>query len=562
MCVCGLTSITQARTAPPAFVPTASLQQVTAIGLTAGALPVYVATEQGLFRSSAPRLESWERTSVLTDIASLSPNPQHSDDLVYAVPWYRGPTPPGIYRSTDGGHTATRVDSGISVSNFTRSPTAPSIIYATGDISYTLTVAVLRSMDDGQTWQIVNTFVPDYDDAGFDAIVVDPRDALHLAARVGLGHRTYVVDESHDGGHTWVTTQDPNYGQETYYGILIDLAFTYTRPSDLWAVWEGGQLDRNALPISNSLLTTLALSPTLATPQALLIDPLSSRVYLQVYARDQPASVYALDLADPTLAYTLTLPFTVSSGTPLGITRSGYLLSAHRLPPYGFPYSHPYSRGQLSVVPLIAARVWPVASRLRASPLAVGPRSLGASISPPTLCQGQPCQYFVKGALARNTRGRVAPIALVTDMLGQRAALPVGGSPSTLTYGTLQALHARRMLPPRTFRGSTAPVRGGTFVPYDSRLRPAPGYVVPPVFWHYVTDRSHTPDGWQTDVGLPLTPAVAATVTKGRLGVRRIMVQAFAKAVLTYDPKNAAGFQVERANVGVDYAVAFPTAVH
>ena len=84
---------------------------------------------------------------------------------------------------------------------------------------------------------------------------------------------------------------------------------------------------------------------------------------------------------------------------------------------------------------------------------------------------------------------------------------------------------------------------------------------MPPYFWHYLISSYSSPDGWQRDVGLPLTPAVPATVRKGTLGTRHIMVQAFQKAVLTYDPQKPAPFQAERANIGADFAAAFPRAV-
>ena len=51
---------------------------------------------------------------------------------------------------------------------------------------------------------------------------------------------------------------------------------------------------------------------------------------------------------------------------------------------------------------------------------------------------------------------------------------------------------------------------------------------------------------------------MTATVTKGDLVGRPIQVQAFQRAILTYDPLNPRGWQVERANVGRDYMSAFP----
>ncbi len=97
-------------------------------------------------------------------------------------------------------------------------------------------------------------------------------------------------------------------------------------------------------------------------------------------------------------------------------------------------------------------------------------------------------------------------------------------------------------------------------MPFSAQLSPAPGYIVPPFFWRFLTDPHHVPGSWLHDLGLPLTPAVPAVVTKGALGQRQITVQAFQFAVLTYDPRNPAATQVERANIGSDYATAFPLA--
>jgi hypothetical protein len=84
---------------------------------------------------------------------------------------------------------------------------------------------------------------------------------------------------------------------------------------------------------------------------------------------------------------------------------------------------------------------------------------------------------------------------------------------------------------------------------------------VPPYFWRYMTNPHYAPGGWLHDIGLPLTAAISATVTKGALGQRTISLQAFTNAILTYDPRNAPAWRVERANSGVDYATAWPKAV-
>jgi hypothetical protein len=137
----------------------------------------------------------------------------------------------------------------------------------------------------------------------------------------------------------------------------------------------------------------------------------------------------------------------------------------------------------------------------------------------------------------------------------------VGGTRSTVTYQTLAGLQSQRVPPPRGFRQGVLPLATGTFIPASAHLRAVPGYIVPSYFWRYMTDARDAPDGWFRDFGLPLSKAVTATVTKGQLGPRTVVIQAFQNAILTYDAKNPQPWQVERANEGRDYAATFPQAV-
>ena len=65
------------------------------------------------------------------------------------------------------------------------------------------------------------------------------------------------------------------------------------------------------------------------------------------------------------------------------------------------------------------------------------------------------------------------------------------------------------------------------------------------------------------------TRAMGAVVDKGRIigtTVIRvnnvpISIQAFQRTILTYDPENPAGFEVERANTGTEYSRVFPDRV-
>ncbi len=76
-----------------------------------------------------------------------------------------------------------------------------------------------------------------------------------------------------------------------------------------------------------------------------------------------------------------------------------------------------------------------------------------------------------------------------------------------------------------------------------------------------MTNPTWAPLGWLHDIGLPITEAVTAGVTKGSLGTRVIEAQAFQRTVLTFDPLNPPFWRVERVSVGSDVAAAFPQAV-
>ncbi len=192
-----------------------------------------------------------------------------------------------------------------------------------------------------------------------------------------------------------------------------------------------------------------------------------------------------------------------------------------------------------------------------------GIRLLGHPLSQLHEVEGFPAQYFEKGRI-EDHRGAVAGpdwmmmFGRLTAELLDGAADDVPVSGTSLTYGALRAaaLPKRRVAPPPDFRGGvqelTSPALGrAVFIPVDPGLRPAPGYYVPWVFWEYMGRPELFPGGWLHDLGLPLSPPLAAEAHKGG-GVRPIMLQAFERTVLTYDPLNPPGWEVERGNLGAD----------
>ena len=144
---------------------------------------------------------------------------------------------------------------------------------------------------------------------------------------------------------------------------------------------------------------------------------------------------------------------------------------------------------------------------------------------------------------------------LTAELMTQAPLSLVNGT--SLTYADLLQLSdpARREKPPEGFGGGTASGPHGTFIPVDAQLGPHPGHVVPPYFWHYMNRAELFPGGWLHDSGLPLAPVVELEVVKHGQP-RRIVLQAFERNVLTFDPQNPDGWQVERGNLGTDLLLA------
>lgn len=192
-----------------------------------------------------------------------------------------------------------------------------------------------------------------------------------------------------------------------------------------------------------------------------------------------------------------------------------------------------------------------------------GERLLGPPLTQLLEVEGYPAQYFEKGRV-EDHRGAVADPAwglmfgrLTAELLATAAdGAPVSGT--SLTYGALRAAAgpALRSAPPAGFAGGVQErtVQGlgrAVFIPVDPALRPAPGYDVPWVFWAYMALPDRFPGGWIHDLGLPLAPPQWARAMKGA-GVRTVMIQPFERTVLTYDPANPPGWEVERGNLGAD----------
>ncbi len=187
-----------------------------------------------------------------------------------------------------------------------------------------------------------------------------------------------------------------------------------------------------------------------------------------------------------------------------------------------------------------------------------GPRVLGYVQSVPLSINGYQSQYFEKGRVEDHSFETTDPNwqlmygRLTVDLMEQYAWYPVNST--SVTYGDLR-YYGERQAVPLGFTGGTMAIEGGTFVPYDSQLQPMPGYIVPDYFWRYINRTDLFPGGWMHDIGLPLTNAFSVETVKGDQ-IRMIVMQAYERTVLTFDPLNPVEWQIERGNIGTDALLA------
>lgn len=192
-----------------------------------------------------------------------------------------------------------------------------------------------------------------------------------------------------------------------------------------------------------------------------------------------------------------------------------------------------------------------------------GIRVLGNPIGRFETASAHYAQYFEKGLL-EDHRGETADpdwqfmyARLAADLLAVSSLRPIGGDTSDVNYVTLRERAGALQPPPREGVDGIVVTERGVFVPYNAELKAGPGHYVADRFWAYINRADLFPGGWLHDIGLPMTEVLDAGVTKG--GARRaIQVQAFERAVLTYDAQNPADWQVERDNIGVAHRAVFP----
>jgi photosystem II stability/assembly factor-like uncharacterized protein len=183
--------------------------------------------ERGVFRTKDGG-KTWQKILYINDktgAADLSVDPSNPQ-IMYASTWQMLRTPwdiyefgpgSGIYKTTDGGGTWTKLTSGLPKTDMGKiglavSPVDPQRIWATigGEDG-----GIYRSDDAGQTWQLLNgSFEMHSRQYYYGHIFADPQELNTVY--------TFTSKDFHkstDGGKTWGSVQTPH---GDYHGLWID----------------------------------------------------------------------------------------------------------------------------------------------------------------------------------------------------------------------------------------------------------------------------------------------------------------------------------------------------
>jgi hypothetical protein len=132
------------------------------------------------------------------------------------------------------------------------------------------------------------------------------------------------------------------------------------------------------------------------------------------------------------------------------------------------------------------------------------------------------------------TPAAIGRIPVVSTLLAKGSLAPIGGDGGSLTYAAL-----RDAATPDQLRAIRWPLpTDGVFIGEGHRGATVIGHTIAQQIYGYISGAEVSPDGWQQDVGMPLTEALRATVTEDGTP-HTLLVQAFANVVLACDVTSA-----------------------
>src|SRR5579875_782636 len=168
-------------------------------------------------------------------------------------------------------------------------------------------------------------------------------------------------------------------------------------------------------------------------------------------------------------------------------------------------------------------------------PLLHGLLSVGSKA--PLLLQGDSSATSATSATYVQLRAATAPAALVAERPGSLVASSVwiyaalGIGPSTPVTVSDNPTGTGDPTPAKAEQPVSKPV----FVAEGNSNGTVVGHYIPPQIWNMLLRPDIAPDGWQVDLGAPLSEALPMTTTASDGIVHHLLVQAFWEGVITYD---------------------------
>jgi hypothetical protein len=124
----------------------------------------------------------------------------------------------------------------------------------------------------------------------------------------------------------------------------------------------------------------------------------------------------------------------------------------------------------------------------------------------------------------------IIQLPLLEALLLDGSTLPIDGDSSHLTYARLRTAVGINTL----VRRSSSAVGGGFFVALGSIGATEVGHSIPKALWNYISRSDISPDGWITDVGVPLSEPMPFTEMQGGT-LHHMEVQIFLHAIIEMD---------------------------
>lgn len=178
----------------------------------------------------------------------------------------------------------------------------------------------------------------------------------------------------------------------------------------------------------------------------------------------------------------------------------------------------------------------------------MGPSLAGAGVAPAATAAPKGTPGTSSGA------SNVVAVPLVAALLKAGGNIAVADGAST-TYVDLRSAAMPDQLISGTMpsplpTNATQPV----FIATDTQGGQSLGHAIPPAIWAYITSSSVSPAGWQTDIGAPLTEALAVTASQSGT-THHLLIQAFWNAVVVADADTLTGTHpsISLASTGLAY---------